>query len=151
MNKIKDLPGFKSACKDMEKHLASQPWGVLSMIDTPKQVKVKKELDKLFDPIAYSKAVLPAAPWALKIFGTEFFGMKQHFHNVGIPHFGLMEARLATSGSETLITIPFNDIPGPTLKAKRSYLLNVGAEELKARRSFTKNTMGLILEFFFMW
>ena len=66
-----------------------------------------------------------------KVDALDMFDACDNFFNIYCTHMGAMEMRVLLSGSETLLGIPIDDVPGVDLKEKRTFLNGCPQHELK--------------------
>ena len=128
---ILSLPMTRTIRKSIDKHLLDNMWGVAPYLDAGKKKKVEKFLKKAYDATLFTSLSLPDADWAKKVFGMEYFGMKEYFVNIGATPFGCMEARLVLSGEEAMMGVAYEKIPGDDFKHKRNWLWTASVEQLE--------------------
>ena len=129
---IMKLSYIKKGQKELTEHIKSNHWGVWQLKEEPKAKKINKMLDAGFDPNVRAKVLLPAVEWARMVFDTVMFMTGVVHVHVGLGHFCCMEARLLFEGSEIVLGIPQEKIPGSNIKEKRKHLFSATIDTLSA-------------------
>ena len=116
----------RKGLKDMQKHLLTNSTGISKLPDPAVQRKLKKDLSVAFDANMFSQLPLPPnQDWTAQVFEYQIFGSQDKHISVNFPHMCLMEARVLLEGEEIIVGIPYTNIPGENLKAKRAGLFSM--------------------------
>jgi len=128
--KLTDLPGTKALVKKMLKHIATEPWGTIAFEQDPKTRKVAKLLKSSYESMLTVEMALPDTEWAKQVYRFEGIAQQKWFTNSGAAHLGCTECRLAVTGCEEIVCIPWNSTPGLTFEDKRRWLIQAGGQDL---------------------
>ena len=131
---MKGTQMMKRAVKDLNAHLKVSVTGTIDMRELPVRRKVDKLLRKNFDAALFSELLLPehsTNQWSEKVFAPQWFGHTGRYLTVGFAPFCLTEVRCVLSGSYVACGIPYETVPGSTLKEKRKHMFAAQYGELK--------------------
>ena len=119
------LPFVKKGRKDIAAYMKNhqQPLGILKINEVAKVRKIQKPLKQSFDAALFTTNILPKnADWADMVCQPQLFGTSSCFLHVGFAHFASMECCLLFEGTETIVGIPLEAVPGSSVKEKRKHL-----------------------------
>ena len=124
---------IKKAFKELGNQLKSEETAVKSFGDNA-LVKIEKLLKKFLsahDGI-FTKVCIPKElEWGTKVYPVQAHAQRYGTCTASVLHFGAMESRLLLQGSQLIGGIPFEKVPGETLKDKRSYVFSCDQKSLQ--------------------
>jgi hypothetical protein len=132
---VSSMPSVKKKWKDLVTHLRTNKSGQSPAFDGTTIKKVVKALKGAFDPSLFSTLPVGTQEWAPLVYSPVMFGYANHFVQVGFPHMCCMEARMLFDGQETIIGLPYERLPGATLKEKRAMLFSAPMDVLASHIS----------------
>ena len=132
VDKLNGNAYVKKLTKDLLKHVQST--GAFSAVihfkDAAKYKRVDKLLRKALECHARTVTMLLQQPWATKIFAPEIFHTSNRDVNVFTTNNGMFEGRIYVEGSEDIVAIHYDDLPGDTFRQKRHSVTALTIDQL---------------------
>ena len=102
------------------------------LTEAPKLKKIKKSMRDCLELDLQTKMAVPESlEFAPKYHNPSVYVYSTLFFNIGSTHMCACEARFVFSGTETIVGIPYEKVPGQNMKAKRIALMRMTIDELK--------------------
>ena len=117
---------IKEARQGIVQQLKSEE-AVIWMFSDKDEARIRKLLKRAFagQGSIFTRILIPLqGEWSSKVYATHAIGQRNGTATVVISHFGAMEARLLTSGSEIIAGVPLGKIPGDSVKDKRTFVFS---------------------------
>jgi hypothetical protein len=133
VHKITDLPVYKKASRELQKHIASgHAHGVYDMKQPLQLKKFVKIIREMCPADLFSRLPLPEDEWGQRIFRPEMGRTGSAYINFGWTDFAVMEARVFVSGKHVIAGVRTERIPGEDLAEKRKIMSEMPADNLRA-------------------
>ena len=134
VNGLRQNAAYKKVKKDLEKHMekTGQSWSNKATQQAePNGKKWLKLVKQSLDSNLFTSLVLPDQPWAKNIYAYDVVCSKDKHVASSFTQFASCEARVYLEGSEFLIGVPYEKLPGLDLKEKRRWLGQASVDDLK--------------------
>ena len=124
-------PYFKAAIRDTTKHLGTG----LSASYRPcsedaKYKKTKKVLTEAFDRIVFASLATGSHEWSEILWTPQVFHMAARHFFCGVSHFCTTDCRLMITGAAIVLGMHHGDLPGETLRDKKTAMMLASAQSL---------------------
>ena len=122
----------RKCCKDLDAHVRTSGSTHANIVlrEAPKAKRVLQILRKGFDPMLFTKLMLPDEEWALRVYQFDICFSANHNTNIGTSQFGCTECRIMLEGSEVLVGVPFEKVPGTSFKDKRLNVTRMTVDDI---------------------
>ena len=116
----------KREFKNLADHLKTNVSGLYNLTEVPKRKAIEKALKQAYDPNLFTQHVYPRnQAWTDLLTTPQLFAYNDKYTQVGPTFMGAMEAFATLDGDAIVAGVPYERIPGATLKDKRNLILNM--------------------------
>ena len=123
----------KSMLKELKAHMTQTGSTQASHVcrDVAKTKRLVKPLANGFDDQICTRLVLPDQPWAARIYTPEMYGQTLGHVSVFTTNNGTCEGRAYMEGSDCIVGIAYEKVPGATFLEKRRSIVSMSPESLE--------------------